>query len=101
MASMTRIRGNHDISVFDGGRSGDACCAWFGERGRHVRTAAGLQGPASALPVYTWTGCYVGGGGGYAMWNQQSFVTFNGTPITASQTNGGSGWFGQGQVGCD
>jgi outer membrane immunogenic protein len=53
------------------------------------------------LPVYTWTGCYVGGGGGYAMWNQQSFLTVNGTPVTASQTNGGSGWFGQGQVGCD
>jgi outer membrane immunogenic protein len=52
-------------------------------------------------PVYNWTGCYVGGGGGYAMWTQQSFVTFNGTPITANQSNGGNGWFGQGQVGCD
>jgi outer membrane immunogenic protein len=53
------------------------------------------------LPVYSWTGCYVGGGGGYAFWNQQSFLTSNGTAVTASQTNGGSGWFGQGQVGCD
>ena len=52
-------------------------------------------------PVYNWTGCYVGGGGGYAMWTQNSFVTFNGTPVTASQSNGGKGWFGQGQVGCD
>ena len=40
-------------------------------------------------------------GGGYAFWQQDSFVTLNGTPVTASQTNGGKGWFGQGQVGCD
>jgi len=53
------------------------------------------------LPVYNWTGCYVGAGGGYAFWQQDSFVTLNGTPVTASQTNGGKGWFGQGQVGCD
>ena len=53
------------------------------------------------IPVYNWTGCYVGGGGGYGMWTQNSFVTFNGTPVTASQSNGGNGWFGQGQVGCD
>jgi outer membrane immunogenic protein len=52
-------------------------------------------------PIYNWTGCYVGGGGGYAMWTQQSFVTLNGTPVTANQSNGGNGWFGQGQVGCD
>jgi outer membrane immunogenic protein len=54
-------------------------------------------------PVYNWTGCYVGGGGGYAMWNQNSFVqgTVTGALVTASQSNGGNGWFGQGQVGCD
>jgi len=68
--------------------------------------AADLPMPAPAYspppaPVYNWTGCYVGGGGGYAMWTQNSFVTFNGTPVTASQSNGGNGWFGQGQVGCD
>jgi outer membrane immunogenic protein len=63
-----------------------------------VYKAAALPPPP---PVYNWTGCYVGGGGGYAFWQQDSFVTFNGTPITASQSNGGKGWFGQGQVGCD
>jgi opacity protein-like surface antigen len=52
-------------------------------------------------PVYNWTGCYVGGGGGYAFWQQDSFVTIGGAPVTASQSNGGKGWFGQGQVGCD
>ncbi len=53
-------------------------------------------------PVYNWTGCYVGGGGGYAFWQQDSFLTVTGAgPVTASQSNGGKGWFGQGQVGCD
>jgi outer membrane immunogenic protein len=60
------------------------------------------RAPPPPAPVNNWTGCYVGGGGGYAMWNQNSFVTApNGTPVTASQSNGGNGWFGQGQVGCD
>jgi opacity protein-like surface antigen len=62
--------------------------------------APAYRAPPPPLPVYTWTGCYVGGGG-YAMWTQNSFVNLNGTPITASQSNGGNGWFGQGQVGCD
>jgi outer membrane immunogenic protein len=52
-------------------------------------------------PVYNWTGCYVGGGGGYAFWQQDSFATLGGVPLTASNSNGGRGWFGQGQVGCD
>jgi outer membrane immunogenic protein len=51
--------------------------------------------------AYNWTGCYVGGGGGYGWWTQDSFVQFGGVPVTASNTNGGKGWFGQGQVGCD
>jgi outer membrane immunogenic protein len=59
------------------------------------------KAPPPPAPVYNWTGCYVGGGGGYAFWQQDSFLTIGGTPITASQTNGGKGWFGQGQVGCD
>jgi outer membrane immunogenic protein len=57
--------------------------------------------PPPPAPVYNWTGCYVGGGGGYAFWQQDSFVTAGGVPVTASQSNGGKGWFGQGQVGCD
>jgi outer membrane immunogenic protein len=69
--------------------------------------AADLPMPAPAysappVPVYNWTGCYVGGGGGYAFWQQDSFVVSPaGVPVTASQSNGGTGWFGQGQVGCD
>ena len=54
------------------------------------------------VAVFSWTGCYVGGGAGYGWWNQNSFVQDPVTgPITASITNGGRGWFGQGQGGCD
>jgi outer membrane immunogenic protein len=56
---------------------------------------------APPAPVSNWTGCYLAGGGGYGMWTQSSYVTASGVPITASQTNGGEGWFGQGQAGCD
>ncbi len=68
--------------------------------------AADLPAPPTVFkapppPPPTWTGCYVGGGAGYGMWNQDSFVQSAGAPITAQTTNGGKGWFGQGQVGCD
>jgi outer membrane immunogenic protein len=54
-------------------------------------------------PVYNWTGCYIAGGGGYAWWNQDSQVRVTGTniPVAAQVTNGGKGWFGEGQGGCD
>jgi outer membrane immunogenic protein len=54
-------------------------------------------------PVYNWTGCYIAGGGGYGWWNQdnQVVVTATGAPFAAQVTNGGKGWFGQGQGGCD
>ncbi len=61
------------------------------------------KAPPPPPPVYNFSGCYIAGGGGYGMWNQDSFVktTATGTPITASVTNGGHGWFGMGQAGCD
>ncbi len=54
-------------------------------------------------PVYNWTGCYVGGGGGYGVWNQDVIEeSFPGLIQTGpTLTNGGRGWFGQGQGGCD
>jgi outer membrane immunogenic protein len=52
--------------------------------------------------TYNWTGCYIGGGAGYGWWTQDSFVQLaGGAAVTASITNGGKGWFGQGQGGCD
>lgn len=54
-----------------------------------------------AVAAYNWTGCYVGAGGGYGMWNQENTV-YNGATLIAPQTTaGGRGWFGTVQGGCD
>ena len=53
--------------------------------------------PAPVAYAPSWTGCYVGGGGGYGLWNQEN-TTFTGTP---TQTAGGRGYFGTVQGGCD
>jgi outer membrane immunogenic protein len=61
--------------------------------------------PVKAEPVappMTWTGCYVGAGGGYGMWNQDhSLVSLAGVLESPRSTIGGRGWFGTAQVGCD
>ena len=52
--------------------------------------------------TYNWTGCYIGGGGGFGWWREDSFVQLStGQAITGAQTSAGSGLFGQGQGGCD
>jgi outer membrane immunogenic protein len=68
--------------------------------------------PAPVVTAYNWTGCYVGAGGGYGMYNQDisrevdtaGNTIFNGL-VSAdgsdSLTLGGRGWFGTVQVGCD
>ena len=59
---------------------------------------------APVVTAYNWTGCYVGAGGGYGMYNQDiSADTASLLPGTGSGTVtlGGRGWFGTGQVGCD
>jgi outer membrane immunogenic protein len=50
-----------------------------------------------------WTGCYLGGGGGYGLWNQDTALETNpgNVVLSGTTTNGGRGWFAQGQVGCD
>src|SRR6516225_5031855 len=59
--------------------------------------------PLPPPPVYSWTGCFVGAGGGYGMWNQDRFLFDQEFPSehTALETGGGRGWFGTVQVGCD
>jgi outer membrane immunogenic protein len=53
-------------------------------------------------PVASWTGCYVGAGGGYGMWNQDNKTFLDDGSFDASNmTAGGRGWFGTVQVGCD
>ena len=60
--------------------------------------------PVSRAPApigYNWTGCYVDGGGGYGLFNQDSFTREDGVPSTSKVTNGGRGWFGTLGGGCD
>ena len=67
-----------------------------------LRRPMPVKAPAPApVAVYNWTGCYVGAGGGYGMFNQESQYIDNGTVFGLSNDNGGRGWFGTVQVGCD
>jgi outer membrane immunogenic protein len=60
-----------------------------------------LRAPPVAVPVYNWTGCFVKGGGGYGMWNQDS-TGFRDTIQTGTEIRtGGRGWFGTLGGGCD
>ena len=58
---------------------------------------------APMAPVYNWTGCYIGGGFGYGMWNQDNFLETDPghVAITVTTTSGGRGWFGTAGAGCD
>ncbi len=61
--------------------------------------------PVKAMPapvVTNWTGCYIGAGGGYGMWNQDhSTFSAAGALEAARTTTGGRGYFGTAQFGCD
>jgi outer membrane immunogenic protein len=59
-------------------------------------------------PVTYWTGCWVGGGVGYGLFDQEStaFDTFNnfvapGAQLTSTDSDGGRGWLGRVGGGCD
>src|SRR5205085_2140674 len=58
---------------------------------------------AEHMVTTNWTGCYVGVGAGYGMWNQEHrTLDPAGVPLTTgTATTGGRGWFGTAQVGCD
>ena len=65
--------------------------------------APAYKGPAMvAPPRATWTGCYVGVGGGYGMWNQEH-TTYDAAGVSYFRevTTGGRGYFGTVQGGCD
>jgi outer membrane immunogenic protein len=67
-----------------------------------LRRPLPTKAPAPApVAVYNWTGCYVGAGGGYGMFNQDTQYIDSGVPQGLSNDNGGRGWFGTVQVGCD
>jgi outer membrane immunogenic protein len=60
---------------------------------------------APPVPVVNWTGCYIAGGGGYGLWNQENALFDNRTAVrtqlVAETTAGGRGWFGTVGGGCD
>jgi outer membrane immunogenic protein len=49
------------------------------------------------MPVYNWTGCYLEGGGGFGLYNQDSHseATAGLVPIGVQVTSGGRGWLGR------
>jgi outer membrane immunogenic protein len=73
--------------------------------------------PPPPPPVYNWTGCYVGAGAGYGMFNrdrevialgdtfigdtQTIAITVKGDQQFGNETFGGRGWLGTAQFGCD
>jgi outer membrane immunogenic protein len=61
-----------------------------------------VKAPAPVpVAVYSWTGCYVGAGGGYGMFNQKTRDFAGAVAVSGEHDNGGRGWFGTVQVGCD
>src|SRR5215218_450978 len=62
------------------------------------------KAPAAVpAPVASWTGCYVGAGGGGAYSNNDhnTVVTATGAPASFNSTSGARGWFGTVGAGCD
>jgi outer membrane immunogenic protein len=57
--------------------------------------------PAPVVPVYTWTGLYVGGGWGYGMYNLDTQASSVLAPFSVTQTLGGRGWLGTVTAGGD
>jgi outer membrane immunogenic protein len=72
--------------------------------------------PVKAVPLveyhYSWTGCYLAGGGGYGMFNAEHDQSVTGpialgvpfavgTRSTATENAGGKGWIGTVGAGCD
>ena len=68
------------------------------------------KAPPAPVPVYSWTGCYIGAGGGgaYTVNDHYTVASTSGLPggpftppISGETTTGAHGWFGTVQAGCD
>ena len=61
------------------------------------------KAPPPPVPVATWTGCYVAGGGGYGWYTAETRQVdpITGAALFNQGDTGGKGWMGQGQAGCD
>jgi outer membrane immunogenic protein len=58
---------------------------------------------APPAPDVAWTGCWISGGVGYGLWNQDHFTetTAGLVQLEPNITSGGRGWLGRVGVGCD
>ena len=66
------------------------------------RYAKAVAAPIAYAP--SWTGCYIGGGGGFGMYNQENTPFVDGPPPTQifdRADTGGRGYFGTVGAGCD
>ncbi|HYA07919.1 MAG TPA: outer membrane beta-barrel protein [Xanthobacteraceae bacterium] len=59
------------------------------------------KAPPVAPPPPSWTGCYLGAGGGYGMYDLRSQTFSAGVPVNTPLDESGRGWLGIGSVGCD
>ena len=63
------------------------------------------KAPVRAAPVAyvpSWTGCYIGGGGGYGLYDiETQQIDVAGAALNRSVDQGGRGWIGTLQAGCD
>ena len=65
-----------------------------------------MKAAPPVAPAPTWTGCYLDGGVGYSVWNNDQTLTgpfgAGGTLVTSQTTrSGGNGWLGRFGGGCD
>ena len=66
------------------------------------RYAKAVAAPIAYAP--SWTGCYIGGGGGFGMYNQENTTYIDGAPpvqVSDRADTGGRGYFGTVGGGCD
>jgi outer membrane immunogenic protein len=57
--------------------------------------------PPVVAAAPSWTGCYVGAGGGGAMTKNDHYDVFGGVAFSPNLSTGADGWFGTVQAGCD
>src|SRR4051812_5270918 len=62
---------------------------------------AAVPPPRPPLPIYSWTGVYVGAGWGYGMYNLDTQANNIVGPFSVNQTLGGRGWLGTAVLGAD
>jgi outer membrane immunogenic protein len=84
-----------------------ASAAFVGSASAADIAATNFKALPPPVPVMTWTGCYVGGGGGYGLWNQEN-TFFQDPPsvpgrtmVESTHTDGGRGFLGTVSGGCD